>query len=87
MDWVASMHRHPWHAKNHCNVTFPEFPAREWSPMHLAGAIPCPSPPAPVMERMLGGAGLQMPVMLLLVGHASPACTKHCPHMQAGVRA
>ena len=45
MDWVASMHRHPWHAKNHCNVTFPHFVTREWSPMHLAGAFPPPPPP------------------------------------------
>jgi hypothetical protein len=32
------MHRHPWHAANHCNTTFPEFLDREWSPGGLAGA-------------------------------------------------
>ena len=31
------MFRHPWHATNHCNVTFPEFMHREWSPGRLAG--------------------------------------------------
>ena len=39
MDWLASMHRHPWHAKNHCNVSFPDFVLREWSPGPLAGLL------------------------------------------------
>lgn len=37
-DWAASMHRHPWHATNHCNTSsFAEFLVREWSPGKLAG--------------------------------------------------
>ncbi|BDA47078.1 hypothetical protein COCOBI_09-5330 [Coccomyxa sp. Obi] len=37
-DWTASMHRHPWHATNHCNTSsFAEFLVREWSPGKLAG--------------------------------------------------
>ena len=38
-DWTASMFRHPWHATNHCNTTFPEFLEREWSPGRLAGEL------------------------------------------------
>ena len=33
------MFRHPWHATNHCNTTFPEFMEREWSPGRLAGKL------------------------------------------------
>ncbi len=33
------MFRHPWHATNHCNTTFPEFMEREWSPGRLAGEL------------------------------------------------
>ena len=37
-DWAASMHRHPWHATNHCNTSsFADFLIREWSPGKLAG--------------------------------------------------
>ncbi|KAK9843701.1 hypothetical protein WJX81_002991 [Elliptochloris bilobata] len=32
LDWAASMSRKPWHAGNHCNITFEEFVRREWSP-------------------------------------------------------
>ena len=39
LDWTASMFRHPWHATNHCNTTFPEFLEREWSPGRLAGKL------------------------------------------------
>jgi hypothetical protein len=43
-DWAASMHRHPWHAPNHCNTSsFAEFLLREWSPGKLAGSSPCSS--------------------------------------------
>ena len=42
-DWTASMFRNPWHATNHCNVTFPEFMDKEWSPGRLAGKHPCSS--------------------------------------------
>lgn len=39
-DWAASMHRHPWHAPNHCNTSsFGEFLLREWSPGSLAGDL------------------------------------------------
>ena len=37
------MFRHPWHATNHCNTTFPEFLEREWSPGRLAGKLHFPN--------------------------------------------
>jgi hypothetical protein len=65
-DWTASMYRHPWHAANHCNVTFSEFMEKEWSPGRLAGEHPCRS-------RCDGAAHL-MSISLSLLNLRHSAC-------------
>lgn len=31
LDWTTSLFNKPWHAQNHCNISFSEFLVREWS--------------------------------------------------------
>ena len=72
LDWAASMSRKPWHAGNHCNITFDEFVRREWSPGRWGarGLFGARRPPfCPKYE----GAGGRLPMLYESAGGAPPA--------------
>jgi len=66
------MSRQPWHAANHCNITFPEFVTREWAPGRW-GAPGLLGPPRPPYCPKYEGARRRLGMFYERAGGRAPA--------------